>query len=95
MPFGSNMMPFAPSGAGWEPWGWGRSLEAMYIWFYSGTLIATLGPTVAKARRCGACRRLVSTDSEQWYGEYYKAKNDVASPLTVNSTNASNLFGAL
>jgi hypothetical protein len=25
----SHMMPFAPSGAGWEPWGWGRSQEAM------------------------------------------------------------------
>jgi hypothetical protein len=29
MPYGSHMMPFAPSGAGWESWGWDRSLEAM------------------------------------------------------------------
>jgi hypothetical protein len=31
----------------------------VYIWIYSCTLIATLGATVAKERRCGACRRLV------------------------------------
>jgi hypothetical protein len=61
-PYGSHMMPFAPSGAGWEPWAWGGSREAiMYIWFYSSRSIATLGATVAKERRCGACRRLVFT----------------------------------
>jgi hypothetical protein len=31
----------------------------LYSWFYSVTLIATLGATVAKEHRCGACRRLV------------------------------------
>jgi hypothetical protein len=29
MPVEGHMMPLAPSGAGWEQWGWGRSLEAM------------------------------------------------------------------
>jgi hypothetical protein len=31
MPFESHMtvILFAPSGAGWEPWGWGGSREAM------------------------------------------------------------------
>jgi hypothetical protein len=29
MPFESHMMLFAPSGAGWEPWGWGGSWETM------------------------------------------------------------------
>jgi hypothetical protein len=29
MPYGSHMLPFPPSGAGWEPWGWGGSQEAL------------------------------------------------------------------
>jgi hypothetical protein len=41
MPYGSNMMPFAPSGAGWEPWGWGGSQEAMYTF---GSIAAHLLP---------------------------------------------------
>jgi hypothetical protein len=33
-------------------------------WFYIGAMRATFGSTVAKERRCGACRRLVWVDRE-------------------------------
>jgi hypothetical protein len=45
---------------GWDP---GASIEVTrqgHIGLYSGALRATFGSTVAKERRCGACRRLVS-----------------------------------
>ena len=53
----------------------------VYIWFYSGTLIATLGATVAKERQCGACRWLVlyvftvvnHVDSLQYHTQVVKA----------------------
>jgi hypothetical protein len=44
---------------GWDP---GASVEVTrqgHIGLYSGTLRATFGSTMAKERRCGACRRLV------------------------------------
>jgi hypothetical protein len=51
----------------WKPYGADRwdpraSVEVnshRYIGFYSGAMRATFGSTVAKERRCGACRRLV------------------------------------
>jgi hypothetical protein len=41
MPYGSHMMPFPPSGAGWERWGWGGSREAMCTF---GSIAAHLLP---------------------------------------------------
>jgi hypothetical protein len=38
-----------------------RARKQGYIGFYRRGLSATLGATVAKERRCGACRRLVCT----------------------------------
>jgi hypothetical protein len=62
----------------------------VYVWFYSGTLIATLGATVAKERRCGACRRLVST-------QLYPARAPehaciTVSPLTFQSMSLTGSF---
>jgi hypothetical protein len=41
MPYGSHLMPLAPSGAGWEPWGWSGSREAMCTF---GSIAAHLLP---------------------------------------------------
>jgi hypothetical protein len=74
-PCGSHVQPDESCHTIWKPydavctiWSWvgamGLGWELgghVYIWFYSSTLIATLVTTVAKERRCGACRRLVCT----------------------------------
>jgi hypothetical protein len=73
----------------WEP---SANLRELYCaiwnlvgavhWFYSGVLRTTLGSTVAKERRCGACRRLVC---------YVKPLHCV----TVDSTQVARLYNHL
>jgi hypothetical protein len=65
---------------GWDP---GASVEVTrqgHIGLYSGALRATFGSTVAKERRCGACRRLVFLE----FGDTFT--------VTVNLTQSQMVF---
>jgi hypothetical protein len=71
VPYGSHLMLLAPSGAGWEPWGWGRSREALCTF---GAIVASLFPHWALLWRrnagVGLPQARIITNYRKTYSEY-------------------------